>query len=148
MTFKEIEQELPNGFHDAAIRSVSVDFVSRSVLIEMDLHVGVAGDPDPERYRPGTLAVISPYLFFIEPPDPRYQFVPSGSPLNVDGDSVKAGQCPEMDRLLPALPQGATAYRFFLEEWNSFLYLAGGSVTFSWRDLETSAGRWGIQRPG
>lgn len=134
MTFEDIVQTLPNGFHDAKIRKISVDFVGQSILIGMDLHAGVRGDPDPERYRPGTLKVASPYLFFMEAPDPRYRFVPNGSPINVDGDSVKAGQSAEVDRLLPVLPQDASVYRFFLEEWNSFLYLAGGDIAFSWDD--------------
>ncbi|HET9802232.1 MAG TPA: hypothetical protein VFP96_03245 [Candidatus Acidoferrum sp.] len=134
MTFEELQRRLPNGFHDAAIRSISLDFTGQSIVIGMDLYAGVPGDQDPERYRPGTLRVASPYLFFMEAPDPRYRFVPNGSPINVDGDFVKAGQSAEVDRLLPVLPQNATAYRFFLEEWNSFVYLAGGDVTFSWDD--------------
>jgi hypothetical protein len=32
------------------------------------------------------------------------------------------------------LPSDATAYRFFLEEWNSFLYLAASKVAFSWEE--------------
>lgn len=134
MTFREVEQGLPNGFHDSAIRRISVDFVSRSILVAMDIHAGVPGDADPERYRPGSLRVSSPYLFFLEPPDPRYRFIPNGSAINVDGDSVKLGQDPAVDSLLPVIPRDATIYRFFLEEWNSFLYLAGASVEFSWDD--------------
>jgi len=76
------------------------------------------------------------YLFFIEPPDPKYPFVPNGSHLKVDGDSIKVGQNAEVDRLLPMLPQNATTYRFFLEKWNAFLYLAGGGVELSWDDGE------------
>ena len=134
MTFEEIDRKLPNGFHDAAIRKIELDFVNRSTLIRMDLHAGVPEDSSPERYRPGTLKISSPYLFFIEPPDPRYPYIPKGKAFNVDGDSVKVGQSDAVDRLLPTLPSNATVYRFFLEEWNSFLYLAGASVEFSWDD--------------
>jgi hypothetical protein len=132
MTFEEVERKLPNGFHDAKIRSISADFINRSITLGMDLHAGTPADPDPERYRPGTLSIASLCLFFIEPPDPRYPFVSKGSPLNVDGDSVKVGQSPQVDRLLPILPANVSVYRFFLEEWNSFLYLGGDSVLFSW----------------
>ena len=140
MTFEEIEQELPNGFHDAEIRQISMDFVNRSIIIGMNLHASVAGDPDPERYRPGTLKVMSPYLFFIEPPDPHYHFVPDGSPINASGSSVKIGQNTAVDRLLAVLPPNATVYLFFLDDWNSCLYLAGASVEFSWDDDGGSAG--------
>jgi hypothetical protein len=134
MTFEEIDQKLPNGFHDAEIRKMSVDFINRSILIGMNLHAGVPGDPNPERYRPGTLEVLSPCLFFIEPPDPSYPFIPDGSPLNASGNSVKVGKDAEVDRLLSVLPPNATVYLFFLDDWNSCLYLAGGSVVFSWDD--------------
>ncbi len=134
MTFEEIDQKLPNGFHDAKIRTVKVDFVGRSIVIDMNLWVGSLDGPDPERRRSGTLKVASAYLFFIEPPDPTYNFVPDGSPLNVSGDSVTAGQSTVLDHLLPVLPRNATLYRFFLEEWNSFVYLAGADVEFSWEE--------------
>ena len=136
MTFEELEQKLPNGFHDAAIREINVDFMGRSVVIGMDLLTGGPDEPDPEQYRPGRLRITPAYLFFIEPPDPRYSFVPNGSPFKVDGDSVNVGQNAEVDRLLPTLPQNATTYRFFLEKWNAFLYLAGGGVELSWDDGE------------
>jgi hypothetical protein len=134
MTFEEVARKLPNGFHDAKIRSIRADFINRSITLGMDLHVGAPGDPDPEPYRPGTLSIAPLCLFFVEPPDLRYPFDSKGSPLNVDGDSVRVGQSPEVDRLLPVLPANASLYRFFLEEWNSFLYLGGDSVLFSWDD--------------
>jgi hypothetical protein len=136
MTFEELEHRLPNGFHDAAIREIGFDLIGRSAVIGMDILTGGPDDPNPELYRPGRLRVTPVYLFFIEPPDPNYPFVPSGSHLKVDGDSVKAGQNAEVDRLLPTLPQNATTYRFFLEKWNAFLYLAGGDVELSWDDGE------------
>ena len=92
MTFEELAQKLPNGFHDAEILKISMDFVNRSIVIGMNLLTGVPGDPDPERYRPGALRVVSPYLFFIKPPDPRYHFVPNGRPINATGNSVKVGK--------------------------------------------------------
>ncbi|HET9803187.1 MAG TPA: RHS repeat domain-containing protein [Candidatus Acidoferrum sp.] len=86
------------------------------------------------RLQPNELRVAPIYLFFIEPPDPNYPFLPGGSHQKVDGDLIKIGQNEEIDRLLRTLPQNATTYRFFLEKWNSFLYLAGGDVEFSWDD--------------
>jgi hypothetical protein len=136
MTFEKLEMELPNGFHDAEILNISVDFLNRSIVIGMNLHVSTPSDPDPERYRAGTLRVQSASLFFIEPPDPRYHFVPDGTPLDASGSSVRAGQDSAIDRLLAVLPPNSTPYLFFLDDWNSCLYLAGTSVEFSWDDGE------------
>ena len=134
MTFEELEQTLPNGFHDAAIREISLDVMTRSIAMALDLLTGQPGEPNPDLYRPGTLKIVPAYLFFVEPPDLHYSFVLNGSRLKVGGDFVKAGQNEVVDRLLEKLPTDATAYRFFLEKWNSFLYVAGGSIELSWED--------------
>jgi hypothetical protein len=137
VTFEELEDRLPNGFHDAEIRNINVDFVNRSLVIGMNLHVSEFEEADSERYRAGTLKVESPFLFFIDPPDAKYHFVPDGSPLNATGNSVKVGMNASLDRLLPALPLNSTIYLFFLDDWNSSIYLAGAGVKFSWDDGET-----------
>ena len=134
MTFEELEERLPNGFHDAEIRTISLDFVSRSIVVGMNLHVGKPDDHDPERYRPGTLRVVVLYLFFLEPPHPDYHFIPNGRPINATGKPVKVGQDAAVDRLLAVLPPNSTSYLFFLDDWNSCLHLAGASVKFSWDD--------------
>jgi hypothetical protein len=100
----------------------------------MDLHASIEGDSDPERYRPGTLKVVLPYLFFLSPPDPSYQFVLHGRPVNASGFSVRLGGDTKLDALLERIPPNRTAFGFFLDDWNSYLYLAGASVEFAWDD--------------
>jgi hypothetical protein len=136
MIFEELVRNLPNGFHDVEIREIRFDLMHPSIAIGMNLHASVPGDDDPERYRAGTLRLITPYLFFIEPPDPTYHFVPDGSPINATGSFVKVGQNAQIDRLLAALPPNATAYLFFLDDWNACLYLAGANAEFYWDDGE------------
>jgi len=136
MTFEKLEMELPNGFHDAEIRGIGLDYVSRTADLRMNLLVGV-GTPEDRNaaiYRAGTVRIAGLLLFYIEPPDPHYCFALDGSPLNASGNSVKVGQDAAIDRLLAALPPNSTAYLFFLDDWNSSLYLAGASVEFSWDD--------------
>jgi len=134
MTFEELAEKLPNGFHDSKIREIKVDFVARSVSVCMDLLVGLPHTSTPEGYRAGTLKLEPTYLFFIEPPDPAYDFIPNGSPLSASGNSVKVGGDTKIDSLLSVLPANAAVYLFFLDNWNSYLYLAGGEVVFSWDD--------------
>jgi hypothetical protein len=134
MTFEELENLLPNGFHDAAIRKISLDFSNRSIVIGMNMLVGGPGEPDPERSRPGTVNVVSPYLFFLEPPDPRYPFILGSSPVNASGGSVKFGESAKVDPLLQHLPKEATALGLFLDDWNSYIYIAAANVEFSWDD--------------
>src|ERR1700675_2894956 len=134
MTFKEVEKRLPNGFHDVKIRTIGVDFVDHSVAIGLDLLLGGAGMPDPEEYRAGTLSVAPAYFFFVDPPDPTYKFILSGTAINGYGASVDLGDIEKIDRLRPSLPENTAVYRFFLEELNCSLFIAGGDVELSWDD--------------
>ena len=135
-SFEELARDLPNGFHDAEIRGISLDYLTQAAVFSMNLLVGV-GTPDNKNlslYRAATIKISGLLLFFIESPHPKYNFVLDGDPLSVSGDSVRVGQNREMDLLLPALPDNAWAYRFFLDEWNSFMYIAATSAEFSWDD--------------
>lgn len=132
MTFEEVEHSLPNGFHNAALLHLGLDPVERCATVKVSLHVSVDGDNDRERYRVGVLKALSVCLFFIEPPDEKYRFGLTGKGIGISGNSVALGQLPEVDSLLKKLPLEATAYRFFLEDWNCFFYLAAGEIVFSW----------------
>ena len=134
MKFEDVQRSLPNGFHDSVIRVINIDFVSVSILLRMDLHASVEGDRDPERYRPGTLKVFGPYFFFLEPPDAAYPFIPDGKPVNASGAPVNFGENPKLDALLKRIPEDSTTFVFFLDDWNTYLYIAGASVEFSWDD--------------
>jgi len=132
MTFDEIELSLPNGFHDATILNVSFDFLKGSALIRLSVHVSADGDDNRERYRVGLLEANSVHLFFIERPDPDYFVGQIENGICVSGDSVRVVQGAEIDPLLSKLPSGINVYRFFMESWNSFFYIAASVATFSW----------------
>ena len=99
----------------------------------MNLDASIEGDVS-ERYRPGTLTLINPYIFFLDPPDPAYSFIPQGKDVNASSFRVGRGQDSKVDALLARIPTNATAFGFFLDDWNSYLYLAGADVEFSWDD--------------
>jgi hypothetical protein len=134
MTFEELSDELPNGFHDARIKNINLNFKDQAISIELDLWVADLEDVDPDRMRSGTLKVLSPYLFLIDPPDPGHVLMPEHGTLWTDGDPVKPGQNSELDKFRPQLPANACVYRFFVDEWNSFMYFAAAGVEFSWDD--------------
>lgn len=141
MTFRELEDWLPNGFHDSEILTLQVDFVARSIEMRMSLHVGSDEEPEPERYRVGTIRVSSLCVFFLEAPDPSYQVVLDGTPLNASGDVVPVGASTAVDELRHGLPLGVEPYRFFLDDWNTFLYLAGSDVEFTWLNPPSELGK-------
>jgi hypothetical protein len=131
MNFREIEKTLPNGFHDAKIERILLDYVAGTLLINMRILVGTPGDQDQDEYGPAEVKVNGLYFCFLEPPSPNYPFKPNGKPLGVSGDS-SGNASPEIINLLHKLPPDASCYRFFVEQWNSFIYVGAAEVQISW----------------
>jgi hypothetical protein len=131
MTIKEIESNLPNGFHDANLKTISIDYVTRKAELDITVDISNAEAPEEdatEDYRDGKL-ILSGLLFcIIEPPDLR------SADLNADGlwitssGTVKPG---EMLKDLPLLlPEGAFVHYFFVNNWNASIYLAAMDARF------------------
>lgn len=134
MTFDEVADTLPNGFHDAELLQLSLDAAAHTATLKLSIWMSMATDDDGELYRNGILRADSVALFFVEPPDTRYGHLSNDDRMWCSGDAVSLGQKGAVDPLLSTLPEGSTSYRFFLVNWNSFLYLSAASVTFTWDD--------------
>ncbi len=126
MQLIEIENSLPNGFHDAYLESVNVDYVSRRALMKLRL---CTGDPDArtekerEAYEEADLELLDLVYLVIEGPDPRTKYVETKG-LWVDGGEAKPGAAPGVPVPVEQLPSGAFAYWFFVRDWNSFIHVA------------------------
>lgn len=131
MTFREIEKILPNGFHDAKIEGISLDYPGATLVASMKILTGTPGESDQDEYGPAEMKISGLYFCSIEPPDPNYPFKPNGKPLGVSGDN-SGNSSPEISNLVRKLPPGASSYRFFVEQWNSFIYMAASDVQISW----------------
>ena len=124
MTLEEIEQSLPNGFHDSTISSVRLNYVQRTAEMDMELWMSGSDDEDIEKYRPATLSITELIYFVIEPPG-----VPNTShaePSLVDGGSSELEQ--SAYPLPKPLPAGAFTYWFFVSNWNAFIHVAASSA--------------------
>ena len=130
MTFEEAEDGLPNGFHDAQIERISLDYLAGTLQIAMRILIGTPGEPNQDEYGPAELRVSGLYFCSIEPPYPTYPFKPNGEPFGVSGDAATNGPS-AIITVLQTLPTGVSSYRFFVEEWNSFIYIAASEVQIS-----------------
>jgi hypothetical protein len=130
MTFKEVEHSLPNGFHDAKIERISLDYPAGTLQIAMRILIGKPGEPDQDEYGPAELRVSGLYFCSIEPPDPTYPFKPNGKPLGVSGDDSE-DELSGVVGVLGSLPRGISCYRFFVDQWNSFIHIAASDVQIS-----------------
>ena len=120
MTIEEIEQSLPNGFHDSSITAIRLNYAQRTAEIDMEIWVSVAEDEDSEQYRSVTLSISELIYFVIEPPD--YPNNSHAEPSLVDGGSSEVAE--SASRLPKPLPAGAFTYWFFVSNWNSFIHVA------------------------
>jgi hypothetical protein len=121
---RDISRELPNGFHDAELGKIEIDYVSRTITMEMHLWVG---DMDQEgelreAYRKGTLTVEDFAYCVIEPPDPCSEFTGNGT-IGIDGGEygVESAPSPPLDP--NHIPSDMFLYWFYVQSWNSFVHL-------------------------
>jgi hypothetical protein len=127
MTIDDIAAELPNGFHDALLRTLKVDYVSRRATLELRVCVG---DPDApteierEAYRPLTLSISGLLWCVVEPP--KSVAGKSGDELWIDAGPVSSLK---EKPAIPAVPANAFAWWIFVHEWNAFMYIAGSEAS-------------------
>jgi hypothetical protein len=136
----EIENSLPNGFHDAFLESVDVDYVSKRAEIKLRL---CTGDPDAstenerEAYRRANLELLDLVYLVIEGPDPKSKYAETKA-LWIDGGEVKSDSLPAMPVPVEQLPSGAFAYWFFVRDWNSFIHVSARDARLQWSSEATS----------
>jgi hypothetical protein len=131
MTFEELDAEFPNGFDDAEIIGLSLDYKSRTATLQLSLRLDTPDSPNSQEYRSGVLTIRGFYYVSIEPPDVEHLFYPSGSRITVDGIPEDPTTFQLFEHLKPTLPAGAFCCRFFVYDWNAFIRIAAQHAEFS-----------------
>lgn len=138
MNLAQIQEMLPNGFHDAEIAQLMWNFMTGSVSLDMDFWVACEEDRDRERRRRGKIELRRISFLAIEPPVPRasdpnpYSFA-SGT-LQIDGVITSAEIFPTLPRLKPQLPEDTEVFSFYVVNWNSFIHIAAADAKLIWAD--------------
>jgi len=134
VTLEELDDNLPNGFHDAQILSFELDYEAGIAKFNLNLLVGWPDDPEPERqsYQKATLVVRGLCFCSIDPPDSTYPFLPDGRHIWVSGDPAKPDHLLSLPDLTRKFPAGAWCYRFFVHDWNAFIHIAGCDAEVKW----------------
>lgn len=131
MTLEELENTLPNGLHDSEIKSIEIDYVQRSTTLKLSVFVGELNAPSEirEAYKEALLVITGLQYLIIEPPNENYPFAESKA-LWIDARDMSKNLNPS---LLASLPEGSFVRSFFVNEWNSFVHLAGTNVELTWK---------------
>jgi len=131
MTLATIAAQLPNGFHDAHLRRLAVDYVDRRATLALDLSVGdVDADAHAEReaYRPAVITISGLLWCVIEAPKTNDE---SRDDLWIDAGPVSTLK---KKPSIPASPEDAFAWWIFVNQWNAFIYIAARNASLEWQD--------------
>lgn len=132
MTFQELFQRLPNGFHDAELLLFEMDYLNRRMTCNLLIWTGdMENEFGRELYRPACLTLDGVAYLAIEPPDIRYDWLVSGAVVVEVGEGPRKGTYS-----LPDPPPGTSTIWFYLRQTNSFLYLAAGNASLEWTGPE------------
>jgi hypothetical protein len=134
VTLDELDHALPNGFHDAQLFSLELNYAAGRAKLHLNLLVGWPEDPAGQRetYQEAILTVTGLCFCSIEPPYHNYRFLPDGKPTWLSGDPAKPDHLPSLPALVEKCPAGTWFYRFFMSDWNAFIYIAGRDAEVAW----------------
>jgi hypothetical protein len=129
VNIEELEEELPNGLHDALLRTFSSSPSERRAefLVEVwvgDLHSSVLSER--ERRRSARLELLG-LTYLIVDDVARGDVLGTGPPVQ-----ISACAADENADLARQVPEGGFAARFFVTEWNAFIHFAAAEARLTW----------------
>ena len=131
MTLTDVDRQLPNGFHDAYLLRFAADYVKATLSLDLDLWVGASDAKTPaerERRKAGRIRISGLAWCVIAPPDVIVRPNPRG--FRIDAGPVSDLETPPK---LPAPPPGVFSWWFFVQDWNTSLYVAGREASIDWK---------------
>ncbi|HEV2468495.1 MAG TPA: hypothetical protein VGS78_04830 [Candidatus Sulfotelmatobacter sp.] len=139
MTLEELANTLPSGFHDSALKKLSIDYERRTLRLDVSLKVGNSDGPLEQRndVRDACIEISGLLFFVVDPPstDIGYDVKSPGELWIVDGYETRL--IPEFAKtitrdLMEALPTQAFVHSFFINEWNSYIHIAARDCALKW----------------
>ncbi len=131
MTFEELDRRFPNGFDDAEMTSLTLDYQTRTAKLQLSLRGNPPDSPNRDEYQRAVLLLSGFYYFAIEPPEADHLSYPQRS-IQVDGHPEDISLFPLFGHLKPKLSGDAFCCRFYVHDWNSFIHVAAKDAQFWW----------------
>lgn len=121
------------SFHDSKINKIAVDFLAREARFDCLIFVG---DPDDRVSQPrealGALTFTGLLYISVEPPYSTYSFEEDALEISSDGPVETTDFKAHMPKLPEPLPEDAFTHCFYINNWNSFMFVAATGATFQW----------------
>jgi len=125
---EDVEQSLPDGFHDAKLCRIDVDFARATCTLEFRVDY-------EEGEKVVSLTLTGLALCSVEPPFPEARYVPlDAQGTRVDGFPTSEEVFPSLKAYADLLPAGCFFYSFYLTSTNSFIHVAASSAALAIRE--------------
>ena len=130
MTLGEIARALPHGFHDAEVATITIDYVARRAVIQMEVWVAdlATSEAGQDAYRRAELVLEGLAFLVIDAPEPSHPFGEAG-PIRIDLSIVPTAK--EV-AAIAKLPAGCFAASFFVMDWSSMVYVSARTAELKW----------------
>jgi hypothetical protein len=121
----EIARSLPNGFHDAELLNICIDYANQTAALSLNLDVSNSEDESEELSRPARLVFSGVQFVVIDPPEGECDDAVSMIEM---GD----GQPQTAIRVLPPLRAEASLCWLYMSGINNFIRIAAQGATLEW----------------
>lgn len=134
MTFTELINDLPNGLHDALLRSFEVDYETGKLTLFVDIWMGDldSDDEDIREERRDAKVIIDGFSNFIVEA-PRELSSVQG-PSMIDADLFPNEKVGPVDKIFRHTFPGEQQFWIFMNETNNFMFLSAKNVNLEWAD--------------
>jgi len=132
MNIEQIEADLPNGLHNALLRTLSSDPAERRAEFILDVWLGDLHSSAAwhrECYRAARLELLGLAYLVLDDSHTRHPAT-DVSPVQIDA-------CAADDNLERSrqVPRGGFAGRFLVTEWNAFIHFAALNARLTWIEV-------------
>jgi hypothetical protein len=119
MTIDELEDQLPNGFHDAEIVNLSTNFLTGTCCLELDVDYS---DPGPTGFRRMKLNFDGVSLLILEAPKTKGLSLTKKS-ICASGYATTEEMLSNLESYRKNAPSGTFFYSFFLKRLNCSIHI-------------------------
>lgn len=134
MTIDEITDTLPNGFHDAYVFRISIDYAAGEVTFLIEVDLSSPHEKVDVNARRGELKLTGLFYCAIEPPvySLSREYVFAEERLWLSADSSDFSELKECPKLPEPIPDGGFRHWVYDSTHNSFIYVAAMNAGFQW----------------